>query len=265
MSDELVRLEHDDGPVAHVVLNRPDKRNAINWEMMQALDACLDQASRLPSARAVLLRGDGPCFSAGIDIGGLMSAAQQFGERWRDNLLPLTQAYQAVVNKAERHPLPTIALLHGHTLGLGLELALACDMRICAEGTRFALPETRLGLIPDVGGTTRLTRLVGPARAKEVILTAREFTPEEAAAWGMVNHVVPGDELLARGEALVEQIAACAPLAVSLGKRVIDGLADVDRGLTLEAIAQTNLIKTEDMMAGAMAFLSKSTPKWKGK
>jgi len=265
MSDDLVRLEHDDGPVAHIVLNRVDKRNAINWEMMHALEARLDEAARLPEARAVLLRGEGPCFSAGIDIGGLMSAAQQFGEAWRDNLLPLTQAYQAIVLKAERHNLPTIALLHGHTLGLGLELALACDMRICAEGTRMALPETRLGLIPDVGGTTRLTRLIGPARAKEVILTAREVTPEEASAWGMVNHVVPEEELIPRGEALVEQIAGCAPLAVSLGKRVIDGLADVDRGLTLEAIAQTNLIKTEDMMAGAMAFLSKSTPQWKGK
>ena len=261
---ELARLEHR-GPVAEVVLNRPDKRNAINWELMQALDSCLDRAARLPEARAVLIRGEGPCFSAGIDIAGLMTAAQQFGEGWRDNLMPLTQAYQAVVNKAERHVLPTIALLHGHTLGLGLELALACDMRICAEGTRMALPETRLGLIPDVGGTTRLTRLIGPARAKEVILTAREVTTDEAAAWGMVNHVVPGDELLQRGEALVEQISACAPLAVSLGKRVIDGLADVDRGLTLEAIAQTNLIKTEDMMAGAMAFMSKTKPTWKGK
>ena len=251
--------------MVELTLNRPDKRNAISWEMMEDLDRCLDEATRLEGARAILIRGEGPCFSAGIDLAGLMSAAQQFGEGWRDNLLPLTEAYQAIVLKAERHILPTIALLHGHCLGLGFELALACDMRLCAEGTRLAMPEARLGLIPDVGGTTRLTRLVGPARAKEVILTARRVAPDEAAAWGLVNRVVPEADLLAAGEELAGQLAACAPLAVSMGKRVIDGLYDVDRGLTAEALAQANLIKTEDMMVGAMAFMSKSEPKWKGK
>ncbi len=263
MSD-LVRLEHR-GPVAEVVLNRPEKRNAISYQLMQDLDRCLDEAGRLEGARAILIRGEGACFSAGIDLAGFMTAAQDFGEGWRDNLLPLTEAYQTVVGKAERHILPTIALLHGHTLGLGLELALACDMRICAEGTRLAMLEAKLGMIPDVGGTTRLTRLVGVGRSKEMILTAREIFPEEAAAWGLVNHVVPEDELLSKGEEIVQQLTACAPLAVSMGKRVIGSLFDVDRGLTSEALAQANLIKTKDMEIGVMAFMSKTPPKWQGK
>jgi enoyl-CoA hydratase/carnithine racemase len=120
-------------------------------------------------------------------------------------------------------------------LGLGLELALACDLRIAAEGTQLGLPESRLGLIPDVGGTTRLTRLVGPARAKELIMMGRSFDVAYAERWGIVNQVVPGDELQACGRALAEEIAAAAPLAVSYAKKVINGVADIDRGLQLEA------------------------------
>lgn len=264
MADELVRVELR-GAAVELVLNRPDKRNALNWELMEALDRALAEAARAEGARAVLLRGEGKCFSAGLDLSAFLGMSARLGERWRDNLLPLTRTFQGILDRVEQCSLPVIALLHGHCLGLGLELALACDLRLAAEGTAMALPEAKLGLIPDVGGTTRLTRLLGPARAKELILTARTVSLDEAERWGLVNRVLPAEGLLDAGLELAEQIAGCAPLAVAFGKQVVDAAWDLSRGLNAEALAQATLIKTEDMMAGAMAMMSKQTPRWKGK
>ena len=146
-----------------------------------------------------------------------------------------------------------------------MELALACDMRIAAEGTKMGLPETRLGIIPDVGGTTRLTRLVGPARAKELIFTGRHFDMAYAERWGIVNQVVPEAELRNAATTLADEINLAAPLAVGMAKRVIDGLADVDRGLLLEGWAQSQLFQTEDFMEGAQSFMMRRPPEWKGK
>lgn len=261
---DLVTVSQRD-TIAEITLNRPDKRNAINWDVMQGLEAAISAAEHLPGARVILLRGAGVGFSAGIDLLAFAQSQDHFGEDWRENLLPVTAAYQRILNRFEQSKLPTIALLHGFALGLGCELALACDMRIAAEGTRIGLPETRLGLIPDVGGTTRLTRLVGPARAKELIMTGRDFDLSAAERWGIVNSVVPDSELLAAGESLAAEIAQSAPLAVSYAKQVIDGLADVERGLKMEAWAQNLLVKTEDFETGAQAMLTKQPPQWKGK
>ena len=170
-----------------------------------------------------------------------------------------------MLTRLERLELPTIALLHGHCLGLAMELALACDFRIAAEGTKLGLPESRLGLIPDVGGTTRLTRLIGPARAKELIFTGRQIDASQAERWGIVNYVVPETELLSKGEELAAEISQAAPLAVGMAKRVIDGLADVDRGLMLEGWAQSQLFSTEDFMEGAQSFLMRRKPEFKGR
>jgi enoyl-CoA hydratase/carnithine racemase len=248
-----------------IVLNRPEKRNAINWQMMTELDAAITEAEKMSGLRAILVRGEGSGFSAGIDLLGFQGASERFGEHWRDNLFPLTQAYQAVVTKFERCSVPTIALLHGYSLGLGFELALACDFRIVTEGTKMGLPESRLGMIPDVGGTTRLMRLVGTARAKELVMTGRNLDPDCAEKWGAVNAVVPPDELLAKGEALAAELAQAAPMAVSYAKRVIDGMTDLDRGLQLEAWAQAQLMHSEDFEIGVQAMLLKQAPEWKGK
>ncbi len=253
------------GKLIEIVLNRADKRNAIHWPMMIELDAAIESAGRMPGARAVVVRGEGAVFSAGIDLMGFSEVAAVFGENWRNNLFPVTAAFQAIINKFERCALPTIALLHGHCLGLGMELALACDFRIAAAGTKLGLPETRLGIIPDVGGTTRLTRLAGVARAKELIMTGRSIDAAQAEHWGIINYVVPPDELLAKGEALAVELAAAAPLAVSYAKRVIDGLADIDRGLQMEAWAQNQLMRSEDFEIGAQAMLTKQAAEWKGK
>jgi len=260
----LIQVQPRD-TLVEIIINRPEKRNAINWSMMEDLSAAIDSVEKIKGARAVLLRGEGTGFSAGIDLMGFSDLIERFGENWRDNLFPLTAAYQAVVNKFERCSLPVIALLHGYCLGLGFELALACDFRIAAEGTKIGLPETRLGMIPDVGGTTRLTRLVGPARAKEWIMTGRNIDLNDAERWGLVNYVVPTDELMSKGENLAAEIAQSAPLAVSYTKRVIDGIGDLERGLSLEAWAQSVLMRSEDFTNGIQAMLMKQPVEWRGK
>ncbi len=261
---ELVLTQRRDH-IYEITINRPEKRNAINWEVMLALEAAIDAVGHAPGVRAVLLKGAGSGFSAGIDLRAFSDLAEHFGPNWREDLLPITRAMQAVLNKYERSSIPTIALLHGFSLGLGFELALACDIRIAAQNTQIGLPETHVGLIPDVGGTTRLTRLIGPARAKEYILTGRSLELEKAAEWGVVNSIVAAEELDSRGAALANEIALAAPIAVRYAKRVIDGISDIDRGLQLEAFAQAQLIQTDDFEAGVQAMLLKQQPTWKGK
>jgi enoyl-CoA hydratase/carnithine racemase len=251
--------------IFEIILNRPEKRNAINWSMMMDLDAAINEAEKLTGIRAVLIRGEGSGFSAGIDVTSFAESSSQFGENWRDNLFPLTAAYQNVTDKIAHCSLPTIALLHGYCLGLGFEIALACDFRIAAEGTKIGLPETRLGIIPDVGGTTRLTRLAGIARAKEYIMTGKNIDLNDAERFGILNAVVPAEDLLKKGELLVSELSQAAPLAVSYAKRVIDGIGDTERGLQLEAWAQSSLIRSQDFEVGVQAMLTKQTPQWRGK
>ncbi len=193
-----------------------------------------------------------------------MTMGDKYGPHWQQRMRSITDDFQRVLNRLERLELPTIALLHGYCLGLAMELALACDIRIAAEGVMMGLPESRLGMIPDVGGTTRLTRLVGPGRAKELIFTGGQIDAVTADKWGIVNHVIPGDELLNRGESLAAEINQAAPLAVGMAKRVIDGLSDIDRGLMLEGWAQSQLFSTEDFMEGIQAFMMRRSPDFKG-
>ncbi len=261
---ELVTT-HQRDTTFEIVLNRPEKRNAINAAMFRQFDAAVTQANRTPGLRAVVIRGAGESFSAGIDVSTLLGLAESHGPHWQQRMRAITDEFQGVLTRLERLELPTIALLHGHCLGLALELALACDLRLAAEGTQLGLPETLLGIIPDVGGTTRLTRLVGPARAKELIFTGRRIDAAQAERWGIVNGVVARDELAGAGDALAAEIAAAAPLAVGMAKRVIDGLADIDRGLLLEGWAQSQLFSTQDFLEGAQAFMTRRKAEWKGR
>ena len=261
---ELV-ITHQRDTTFEIILNRPEKRNAINAEMFRQFDAAVTEANRTPGLRAVLIRGEGESFSAGIDVSTLLGLAESHGPHWQQRMRSITDEFQGVLNRLERLELPTIALLHGHCLGLALELALACDLRLAAEGTALGLPETLLGIIPDVGGTTRLTRLVGPARAKELIFTGRRMDAAQAERWGIINGVVPRAELAAAGDALAAEIAAAAPLAVGMAKRVIDGLADMDRGLMLEGWAQSQLFGTQDFLEGAQAFMTRRRAEWQGR
>lgn len=252
------------GPVFEVILNRADKRNAINDEMMDAMSAAMDRAEAAFSdgARAVVIRAEGRVFSAGIDI----SQFQAMGDEWRGNLFPLTARYQAVFNKIENSSLPIICVMQGYCLGLALELALACDFRIAAERAKLGLPETRLGIIPDVGGTVRLVKLIGPARAKEMIMTGGHITAEQARDWGLVNDVFPKDALESGVADYVDALCAAAPLAVSYAKRVVNNIMDHSRGLQLEAWAQAQLFRTEDFSNAVRAMMDKKYPiDWEAK
>ncbi|NOK86187.1 MAG: hypothetical protein GFH27_549411n17 [Chloroflexi bacterium AL-W] len=254
------------GHIFEITLSRPEKRNAMNLALMQQLEAAIDAAEKAAynGVRVVIIRGEGQGFSAGIDLLGFGDMIEQFGDGWQKNLFPMTAMYQGILNKFEKCSLPTILAAHNYCLGMAFELALACDFRIVSEDTRMGLPETRLGLIPDVGGTTRLVRLVGVGRAKELIMTGRQFDATYAEQHGIVHYVTPHAELMNKAYALADELAQAAPLAVSYAKRVIDGIADIERGLQLEAWAQSILIRTEDFANGAQAMLMKQEPEWKG-
>jgi enoyl-CoA hydratase/carnithine racemase len=263
MSELILTKQRD--TIFEIILNRPDKRNAMNAELVEGLDTAVQTANRTPGIRTVIIRGEGKVFSAGIDVSNLLGLADKYGSHWQQRMRSITDDFQAVHTRLERLEIPTIALLHGYCLGLAMELALACDIRIAAEGTQMGLPETRLGIIPDVGGTTRLTRLVGPARAKELIFTGRHFDMAYAERWGIVNYVLPADQLMSKAEELADEINQAAPLAVGMAKRVIDGLSDIDRGLMLEGWAQSQLMSSEDFLEGAQSFMMKRPPQFKGK
>jgi enoyl-CoA hydratase/carnithine racemase len=259
---ELVLAERS-GDTAVVNLNRPEKRNALTLAMLQEIGQAVSEAGRQAGVRAVLVRGNGPGFSAGIDLNAFSGADASFGPDWRTRMLDITHQFQGALGLVANCAVPTIALLHGFVLGLGLELALACDLRIAAQGTQLGLPEAHLGLIPDVGGTTRLTQLVGPARAKQLIFTGSTIDAATAGRWGLVNEVAAEPALLELGQALAAEIARCAPLAIGAAKRVIDQLGDdLARGLVLEAQAQNELVQTEDFAAAVQAMATKSNPRW---
>lgn len=262
--DALVTTNRRDS-VFEIVLNRADKRNAINLEMYRQLEQAVLTAEQAKNIRVVIIRGEGKVFSAGIDVSAFLTLPQYYGADWMEKTWVITRDFQAVFNRLEQLPVPTIALLHGYCLGLAMELSLACDIRIAAEGTQLGLPETRLGIIPDVGGTARLTRLIGPGRAKEVIFTGGQMDARQAAEWGILNHVVPADQLLEKGEAVAAEILKAAPLAVGMAKQIINHMDGIEKGLTLEGWAQSQLFKTEDFMEAVQSFMMKRPPDFKGK
>jgi len=259
-----------DGQIAYIVLNRPEKRNAINNEVLHALPKALEEIDRR-EIRTVIIYGEGAVFSAGIDFTSLATdQGAQGGSGGGPDLVRFRRfvhASQASLDALERLEKPVIGALHGYVGGLGLELALACDARIAAVGTRLGMPETRIGLVPDVGGTTRLTRTVGYAKAKELIMTARMIDADEAARIGLVNRVVAERTHIAGAEELAREIARNAPIAVGLAKRIIDMGQNVDKStfMDLESLAQSSLFQTEDFREGAAALVQRRDPKFKGR
>lgn len=247
-----------------ITLNRPDKLNAISVEMMAELDAALDQAVD-SAVRAVIVHGAGRCFSAGIDLNSLLQQGitAMDGAAFRR----LVARLQAVFNKMEALEKPVIALLHGYCFGMGLELALAADFRIAAEDAVLAIQEVELGIIPDVGGTTRLVRTVGIPLAKELIMLGRRIDARRAYDIKLVNEVTPTGDLLERGLAWAADLHHCAPLAVGMAKRIIDRGAHLDKlsFMELEAYAQSSLIGTSDVQEGIAAKLQRRAPNFAGK
>lgn len=258
-------ITKQDGQLFEIILNQPAKRNAIGWDAFQALAAAVECVDHAVGVRAVLLSSSGGGFSMGIDLNALANIADRYGDNWQARMPSLISDFQTVLNKLERLKLPTIALLRGYALGLGFEIALACDFRFAARHTKLALPETRLGLIPDVGGTTRLTRLIGPARAKEYIMSGKLIPLHKAEAWGLVNRVVPAQDLRSQALELIAELNDAAPLAVKYTKHIINELSETKSGQQLEIWAQSQLFQTQDFQIGLQSALQKSTPRWLGK
>jgi enoyl-CoA hydratase/carnithine racemase len=256
----LIALEL--GRVAHLELVNPPL-NLVTRELLEELDAALASlaASSPGDVRAVVVSGRGErAFSAGSHVGEF-EAQRGPGGRERHEF------ESGVARRLAELPMPTIAAIEGNALGGGLELALCCDLRIASERARLGLPEVRLAVTPGAGGTQRLPRVVGAARAREMILTGRVLTADEAARIGLVNQVVPAGEALAAARAVASEVATRGPLAVREAKRLIDLATevDLDAGLAAELDASERIFASEDMLEGAQAFLSKRDPEYRGR
>jgi enoyl-CoA hydratase/carnithine racemase len=255
-------LTEDRGAVRHVVLNRPEKRNALNEELILGIREVLEVAAGDGDVHCVVVRGAGPMFSSGMDFGGLAALAAD-PARLRDFRRPILDTWNLLEEMAK----PTICQIHGACIGGAMELALACDLRVMAADALIGMPETRVGLIPDVGGSSRLPAVVGIGRAKELVMTGRMIDGTEAERIGLVNRVALAADLDAATHTLVAELLACAPVAVGLAKRVLDAAAKPALAATLEqeVTAQALCARTEDFTEGTRAFAEKRQPEFSGR
>ena len=245
-----------DGPVATITLNRPEKLNALTLPMLSALDEALLAIDADPDVRVVVIKGSGPkAFSAGADVVAWSSLAPL--DMWRT----WTRTGHRVMERLESLRQPTIAALNGIAYGGGLELALACDLRLAADHVKLAAPEVGIATVPGWGMTTRLATIVGPARAKQMILTGLPIDAERAAAWGLVSEVVPAADLDAATDDLAARIAAQAPVAVQVAKQLIDATRP---RTSLEALGGGLTAFTDDAREGQAAFRERRPPEYGG-
>jgi len=254
-------LTEDRGAVRLITVNRPDKLNALNRETLTELHAAFAAAAGEASVRAVVLTGAGPkAFVAGADIAEMNGLTPV---QARD----FSRHGQALMTRIERLGKPVIAMLNGFALGGGLELAMACHLRLAADSAKVGQPEINLGLIPGFGGTQRLLRLAGRAATLELCLLGAPIGAERALQLGIVNRVVPAAELEAATFALAEPLARAAPQALRgiLDAVLLGGEAGIDTGLDYETQGFALAFSTEDMKEGTGAFLAKRTPNFTGR
>lgn len=236
MTENNLVLYTVDDAVATITLNRPDKANAFDGEMWLALEYVLNKVALDPSIKVLILTGSGKAFCGGLDV--KKAAAEGIclqGYTLRPGFECL-QFVSGVFTLLERLPVPVIAAVNGGCIGLGMELALACDIRLASEEAVFSIPEVIFGLVPDCGGTQRLPRLVGPAMAKELIFSGRRINAAEALRIGLVNHLYPKDILIDESTKLAAEIAANSVEAVQSSKRCINMAMNstLDAGLQFE-------------------------------
>jgi enoyl-CoA hydratase len=259
MTYQTLLYDERDG-VATVTINQPEKNNAISVEMRHDFRALVDELYGNDAVRVVVVTGTGKTFCVGADVATF--APDWNTPKFRAGTRLLTNFF----NDLETLEKPTIAAINGTCVGGGLELAFACDLRVTARSARFGLPENNLGLIPGIGGCSRLVRLVGYGKAKELVLTGEIINAEEAHRIGLVNRVVDDERLTAEVGELAKRLAAKAPQALGIAKRVLLTSASVDlySARTLESFGQSILVKTRDHREGVEAFTAKRRPTFKG-
>lgn len=247
-------------PLARITIHRPTRLNALNLATLEELGRALEQVRADRQVRALILTGAGErAFVAGADIRELAEldalGAREYSRRG-----------QELFRALELFPIPVIAAINGFTLGGGLELALACTLRIAAEGAKLGLPEVKLGLLPGFGGTQRLARLIPAGLALEMMLSGEPVTAAEALRSGLVNRVVAAEELMAEAEKLAQRIAANAPLAVRFCLEAVRRGAEMslDEAMAFESSLFGLACCTQDMKEGTRAFLEKRTPQFQG-
>ncbi|MCZ6695199.1 MAG: enoyl-CoA hydratase-related protein [Acidobacteria bacterium] len=252
-----VKLETGSG-IAIVTLNRPRARNAIDARTIDELHAVLDHLAESDTTRVLVLTGAGrEAFAAGADIRELLK------RRAGDALRGINSG---LFLKLENFPMPTIAAIRGHALGGGLELALACDLRISGTSARFGQPEVGLGIIPAAGATLRLPRIIGMGRAREMILTGNIIDAEEAYRIGLVNRIVDDDDVLDEARAVAASIARKGPLALRVAKLALSASAyGAEAGHAAERLGQGILFESEDKNEGMTAFLERRRPRFRGR
>jgi len=261
MAQEFVLISREEN-IAILTINRPDKYNALNDQVVAEIGAALDELSTDDDVRAIIMTGAGDkAFVSGADIGMLRDLKSS------QEVVANSRRGQAMTLKIESLPKPVIAAINGYALGGGLELAIACDIRIAADTAKLGQPEINLGLNPGYGGTQRLPRLVGKGMAKLLILTGDMIDAEEALRIGLVQKVVPLADLMDEAKALAKKLATKPPLTLAACKEAIDlGLeVDLERGLSIESLEFGVLCMTEDYKEGTSAFLEKRKPVFKGR
>jgi enoyl-CoA hydratase len=257
-SEKVGRKSEEDGVEILVLKNPPV--NALSTAVISDLDRRVGELTDDPGVRSVVVTGDGQYFSAGADVKEMatldLSAAPEIARKGA-----------AVYGRLAALPVPVIAAINGLAVGGGLELALACDLRIAGESAKFGAPEVGLGLIPAYGGTQRLPRLVGVAKAKELIFTGAMISAAEAAKIGLVNRTVPAGQELRAARDLAHTVAQKAPKAVRASKRAIDeglGRALKDGLANENHLFETEVLPTEDLAEGILAFAERRPPKFRG-
>jgi 2-(1,2-epoxy-1,2-dihydrophenyl)acetyl-CoA isomerase len=260
MGHRTVLVDRTDG-IATLTLNRPEARNALDIAMREELVSAFDEIERDTAARVVILTGAGGHFSAGGDVKSMQRKHTATEGRERVELL------NRFVLRLFNFPKPVIAMVDGFAVGAGCNIALGCDMIVASDRARFGEVFLKIGLVPDGGGTWLLPRLVGLAKAKELVLTAEIIDAAEALRIGLVNRVVPAAELESVTRELAAKIAAGPPIAATLAKLLLNRAATVDLAAALEgeALGQSNAITSEDHAEGVRAFLEKRAPRFQGR
>jgi len=270
---ETVELTRD-GRVGWLRLNRPDKLNSFTIKMWQELRALGKEVRDDPDLRALVVIGNGRAFSSGIDTSVFTSGSSDsieggddIGSRHADPTVDGILRAQEAYSWLEEARYPTIAAVRGFALGAGLQMALACDIRVFARGASVGLLEHKYGILPDLGGTQRLPRVVGAGKAKEMIWTAARIDAEEAYRIGLCERLVDDDALDAEAATLAAAIAAQPPLAVQGAKRAVEaaGRIPVAEGLVVEAEAQSVCLRSDDMREAIQAFVEQRQPDYSGK